>query len=171
MTPDTKTRLFGLFGLGAFAVWLTLGLGSNFYMCLSSSHWPKAQAIVTTSEVSTGTSNVGRWWQPDLRYQYQVGGRNYQSTAVRFLMPLFYHPEEARAIQAQYPQNSATMAAYDPGNPAHSVLQPGVPAGMWSQALIPLFFWTLIGYIAYEIRHPHRRVLLNHSPEPAEAEE
>lgn len=160
MNSATKGRLVGLLGLASVAVWLTLSLGSDFYLCLASLRWPTVPVRITASDVSTGVSNMGRWWQPELTYDYQVGGRNYRSSSIRYLMPAFYHVEGARQIQAAYPKGAQAQAAVDPANPSQSVLEPGIPEGMWWRGLIPLFFWTLTGYIFYEIRNPQRRFLL-----------
>jgi hypothetical protein len=150
----------GLLGLASVALWLTLSLGSDFYLCLKSLRWPTAHVTITSSDVSTGVSNMGRWWQPELTYEYEVGGHSYRSTSIRYLMPAFYHAEGARQIQAAYPKGAQVQAAIDPENPARSVLEPGIPDGMGWRGLIPLFFWILAGYIFYEIRNPQRRLLL-----------
>lgn len=76
------------------------------------------------------------------------------------MMPAIYHEEEARQIQDNYVQGAGVRVAYNPSNPAESVLEPGVPAGMWWKALIPIFFWGLIGYFCYEIKHPERRLVM-----------
>jgi hypothetical protein len=167
MNSDTRIRFVGLFGLGSVAVWLTLSLGSCLYLCLTSLHWPTVPVQVTLSGVNTGSSNLGNWWSPDVRYEYQLDGHVYRSSNVRYLMPVFYHREEATAVQAAYPLGTQTKAAYDPHNPERSVLEPGVPPNMWERALIPVFFWALTAYILYEIKHPARRVLLRSNPEEA----
>lgn len=168
MNSATKGRLLGVVGLASIALWLTLSVGSSLYRALESLYWPKVTVTVTSSDVSTGVSNVGRWWQPELTYEYQVAGQSYRSGNIRYLMPPFYHAEGARQIQAEYPKGEQVKAAYDPQNPASSVLEPGIPADMWWRLLMPLFFWTLIGYILYEIRNPDRRFLLLPDVEPAE---
>lgn len=168
MNAATKGRLVGLFGLASVALWLTLSVGSSVYRSLQSLNWPTVSVTVTSSDVSTGVSNMGRWWQPELTYEYQVAGTNYLSSNIRYLMPPFYHAEGARQIQEEYPKGAQLKAVYDPQNPARSVLEPGIPAGMWWRLLMPLFFWTLVGYILYEIRNPGRRFLLLPDVEPAE---
>ncbi len=171
MNSDTNARFFGLFGLGVIAVWLTLGLGSNFYLCLASLRWPKVPALITSSGLNTGTSNIGTWWAPDVEYRYEVGGATYRGANIRYLMPSFYREEPATAVQAPYPPGLSIEVAYDPQNPGRSVLEPGVPAGMWKQALIPAFFWVLVSYILFEINHPKRRILLRSNPEAENFEE
>ncbi len=170
MNSATKGRMVGLFGLACFALWITLSLGSRFVLGVESLWWPTAPARVTASGVSTDVSNAGRWWQPELTYDYEINGQSYQSSTVRFVMPPFYREEPAREIQSEYPEGTLTRAAYNPRNPSQSVLQPGVPSGLWWRGLLPLFFWTLTGYIFYEIRHPERRMMLLPDVEPAAQE-
>ena len=165
MNSDTKIRSVGLFGLGILAVWVTLSLGSCFYLCFESLRWPTVTAQVVSSGVDTGISNMGRWWAPNIEYEYTVGGRTYRSTSVRYFMPAYYQQTEAHALQAEYPRRSHTKAAYDPGDPGRGVLEPGVPSGLWLRAVIPVFLWSLCGLIFYEIKHPGRRFLLRAAPE------
>jgi hypothetical protein len=171
MNSDSKARFFGLFGLGVFAVWLTAGIGSGFYHCLVSLRWPTTQARITSSQVNTGSSNVGRWWAPAVGYEYEISGRIYQASTIRYLMPHFYQEEPAANVTAPYPNGRDVRISYDPDNPSQSVLEPGVPAGMWKQALIPMFFWGLVALIHFEITHPKRRRLLRSNPEVEESEE
>jgi hypothetical protein len=171
MNSDTKGRLVGLVGLGAIAVWLTLSLGNAFYLALISQRWPTVPVRVISSGISTGRSTIGNWWAPDVQYEYQLGGRTYHSTSIRFLMPVFANQDDARAVQSAYPQDAQTKAAYDPRDPARSVLEPGVPPNMWWRVLIPLFLWCLVGYIFYEINHPERRRLLSRNPETVDEQE
>ncbi len=165
MNPDRKARFFGLIGLGSFAVWLTVSLGSGFYLSIISLHWPKVPVRVTSSKVYTGTSTMGTWFAPDVEYEYRLGERAYRSTTVRYLMQTFSEPEDAQSVLVAYPPAAQVLAAYDPQNPARSVLEPGVPSSMWKRAFIPLFFWALIAYIFYEIVNPDRRLLLRSSTE------
>jgi hypothetical protein len=123
---------------------------------------------IVSSGLDTGTSNVGRWWAPDVRFEYQLDGQQYQSSSIRYMMPVYYHQEDAHLVQAVYPKDAEVRAAYNPANPSQSVLEPGVPPSMWLRALIPLFFWFLTAYIYYEINHPGRRMLLLPDMEPAE---
>ena len=167
MNSDTKIRSIGLAGLAILAVWVTLSLGSCFYLCLQSSRWPTLPVRIVSSGIDTGVSNVGRWWAPNVEFEYAVNGKTYRSTSVRYFMPAFYQQGEARAIQAEYPQGSQTRAAYDPVNPGRSVLEPGVPTGLWARAIIPVFLWSLCACILYEMKNPQRRTLARSIPEEA----
>ena len=168
MNSHTKIRFVGLVGLGSIAVWLTLSLGTYFYFSVASLRWPKVPVRIIASSVNTGTSNLGNWWVPDVQYEYQLDGRAYRSTKVRYLMPVFHQEEDARSIQVAYPQGAAAAAVYDPRNPARSVLESGIPPGMWERALSPLFFWALTLYLFYEFKRPERSFLMRPAPEAAE---
>ena len=165
MNHDTKARFLGLFGLGSIAVWLTLSLGNAFYLCLISTRWPKAPVRVISSGVNTGNSTLGTWWEPDVEFEYRVGQHAYRSSTIRYVMPPSYEKEQAQAVLSGYPPDAQATAAYDPENPARSVLEPGVPAGMWKKALIPPFFWAVTAYLYYEIVHPRRRLMLRSNTE------
>ena len=167
MNSDTRIRSIGLIGLGALAVWVTLSLSASFFLCLNSLRWPTVPVRIVSSGVSTGTSNIGHWWAPEVEYEYAVSGHVYRSTNIRYFMPTFYQQEEARAVRAAYPNGTEAKASYDPHNPSRSVLEPGLPAGLWERALIPAFFWGLIGYILFEMKNPERRLLLRPSNEEA----
>ncbi len=171
MNSDTRARFVGLFGLGVVAVWLTAGIGSGFYRSLASLRWPKAQAHISSSQINTGSSNIGTWWAPAVAYDYAVGGTLYQSGTIRYLMPHFYQEAPAANVVAPYPAGAQVSVAYDPQSPGESVLEPGVPPGMWKQALIPLFFWGLVAFLHFEITHPSKRRLLRSNPEFEEPEE
>lgn len=170
MNSDSKARLVGLFGLGVVAVWLTAGIGSGFYRSLASQHWPKVTAHITSSQVNTGTSNAGTWWAPSVGYEYEIAGKTYASSTIRYLMPHFYQESPAADVTIPYQTGSDVRVAYNPRNPGESVLEPGVPAGMWKQALIPLFFWGLVAFLHFEITHPEKRRLLQSNPEVEEIE-
>lgn len=160
MNSATKGRLIGFAGLLVFAVWITFSLGSSVFLCLESLTWPTVPVQVVSSGLNTGESNIGRWWQPEIVYSYQLKGRTYSSSNFRFLTPAIYQEESARQLQAEYPKGAEAKAAYNPRDPSMSVLQPGIPPGMWWRAFTPLFFWGILGYLYYEFKHPGRRIIL-----------
>ena len=167
MNSDTKIRSIGLASLATVAIWVTLNLGNCFYLCLQSSHWPQLPVRIVSSEVDTGISNAGRWWAPNVEFEYRVNGKAYRSTSVRYFIPAFYQQGEARAVQAEYPQGGQAKAAYDPANPGRGVLEPGVPTGLWTRAIVPVFLWSLCACILYEMKNPQRRILLRSIPKEA----
>jgi len=160
LDSDTKGRMFGLLGLVAFALWIVISICSNLYLSIASTHWPKTTARILSSGVYRNGKGVGVSWNPEVKYQYAIGGTTYQSANVRFMRRVFYDSESANDMQAPYPAGHVVSVSYDPQNPNRSVLEPGLAPGMWTQGLIPLFFIALCGYIFFEITHPERRFLL-----------
>jgi hypothetical protein len=167
MNSDTRIRSIGLAGLAVFAIWITLSLGNCFYLCLESARWPTSPVKVVSSGVDTGVSNVGRWWAPNVEYEYEVNGQTHRSTTIRYFMPAYYQQAEARAVQSEYPQGAQMKAAYDPANPGRSVLEPGVPSALWARAIIPVFLWSLCGCVLYGVWNPQRGILERSVPEEA----
>jgi hypothetical protein len=161
---DTKGRLVGLLGLAALSVWIIVSISTNIYFSIVSQHWPTATARVTSSGVYTHGKGVGVSWNPVVEYEYEAGGAIHHSSKIRYLMRAFYDSDEANDVQSVYPAGRTVSVSYDPHDPERSVLEPGLPPGMWTQALIPLFFCGLCGYIFFEITHPERRLLLRSNP-------
>jgi hypothetical protein len=157
---DTKGRLVGLLGLGLLSLWLVGHLSANFYFSVASKHWPHAKAHIVSSGVYASGAGAGATYSPQVEYEFETGGKTYHSSKIRYLLHTFYNADAATEVEAPYPTGRTVEVSFDPQDPSKSVLEPGVPQGMWSQVLIPLFFFSLCGYIFYEITHPHRRVLL-----------
>src|SRR5215471_21644817 len=124
MNSATKGRLFGLAGLLVFAVWITFSLGSSLFLCLESLTWPTVPVRVISSNLDTGESNAGRWWEPDVAYSYQVDDHVYRSSNFRFMMSPIYQEERAQRLRSEYPEGSLAKAAYNPRNPSQSLLEP-----------------------------------------------
>jgi Protein of unknown function (DUF3592) len=160
MSSDTKGRMLGLLILGILVVCLGSNIFSGIYQSLQSEHWPRAEATVTTSAVNRDGSDVATRWTPVVEYRYNVGNASFASKRVRFLMAPMYQREEATGITEAYGVGRAVSIAYNPANPADSVLEPGLPPGTTKQVLIAMFLFGLVGYIFYEIHHPERRILL-----------
>jgi hypothetical protein len=152
--------MLGLLILGIIVVCIGSNIFSGIYQSFRSERWPRAEAQITTSVVNRDPSDVATRWTPTVAYRYSVGNSSFTSNRVRFLMAPMYQREEASSIVEAYGVGRAVSIAYNPANPAESVLQPGPPPGTTKQALIAMFLFGLVGYIFYEIHHPERRILL-----------
>jgi hypothetical protein len=160
MSSDTKGRMLGLLILGIIVVCIGSNIFNGIYQSLQSRHWPKAEAQITASVVSRDASDVATRWTPNVEFRYHVGNSAFTSKRVRFLMAPMYQREEATGITDAYAVGRGVSVAYNPANPAESVLEPGLPPGTTKQVLIAMFLFGLVGYIFYEIHHPERRILL-----------
>jgi hypothetical protein len=160
MNSDTKGRMFGLLVLGIVAICIGSGIFSGVSKAIESERWPRASAQIIESEVQRDASDVAPRYTPTVEFRYNVGDVSYTSHRIRFLMAPIYQHEAASSIQNGYSVGREVAIAYNPKNPADSVLEPGLPPGTTKQVLLALFLLGITGYIFYEIQNPQRRVLL-----------
>ena len=116
---------------------------------IASRAWPAVRGTVTR-----------RWGRTGIEYAYDVGGRRFAASRVRFalappidvafttrkclLMP--------RAVGAcRYERNDAVAVHYDPADPRRAVLEPGVP--------LRLIAWLALGLLLVTPAVQHRRRL------------
>lgn len=82
--------------------------------------WPRAPATITATRV--GRSKNSHW--PEVRYNYQVAGRDYHGKRLEFVR----HSRgkaECEAMLAHYAPGTQVFARYDPDNPGFAVLEAG----------------------------------------------
>ena len=60
---------------------------------------------------------------PDIRYDYEVAGKRYTSSSIRFSGAHFRTNDGAQQVVDRYPAGSTVMVRYDPDNPATAVLE------------------------------------------------
>jgi hypothetical protein len=112
--PFLMRLVFGLFGVGAFAVSLWLR-----HMNASAQSWLSARATVVSSELVADAHDSERSVQ--ITYRFTVGGREFTSRCVSF-SPLPNNPKSKEHFIAQFPAGGVVEAFYDPSNPKRSVL-------------------------------------------------
>jgi len=76
-------------------------------------------------------------YQPDIKYQYSVNGRQYSSSEIS-VADWFTtsNLSEAEEITARYPLNGKVPVYYDPNRPDQSYLEIGIPGRV---------IWALVG--------------------------
>jgi hypothetical protein len=60
----------------------------------------------------------------NVKYAYQVGGRDYRSTRLYVGRPVLGGPKMAQDILARYPPGALVSVFYNPANPAEAMLEP-----------------------------------------------
>lgn len=153
-SPNRNARLFGFLVAAAIGVWLTINLLSASYWSLNSAHWPTTPGKVVSSSIESGTTTLGDWWAPAVKYDYAVGSANLRAETIRFYLPFLRDRAAAEAIRAPYPVGQFVTVSYDPENPAHAVLEPGLRQPMWKPTIAALLFWTVAAFLFYDINHP-----------------
>jgi len=115
--------------LGVFL--LSIGL-RNVWRALASEGWPKAPAVVASSEESTSTAyntrsrSTSTMYTADIRFRYRVDGREYVS-AVRHFGQTEGSGDysEAELLRFRYSPGNAATVSYNPANPSIAAAEPG----------------------------------------------
>src|SRR5215207_4180911 len=97
----------------------------------ASSSWPTADGVVVHSGVAVDSSRIrgGGYtltYRVDVRYRYQVGSAQYESSTFVFGVPRAYaNRATTEAEVATYPIGRHVAVRYDPEEPKTSCLIPG----------------------------------------------
>jgi len=111
---------------------------------IGGSKWHEVDATILSASVTpiVGSGkgqqkdpDIGSGYRLDVRYEYSVNGRQYESTRVVRGMPAAIYPTEPRANRAleEYVEESRVSAYSDPDNPANAVLisSKKIPRSAW----------------------------------------
>ncbi|MFO1015022.1 MAG: DUF3592 domain-containing protein [Caulobacteraceae bacterium] len=107
---------FSLFGLMVMGVIRLIG-GSLARQVAAARQWPEVPGKVTYVNVSHFQGNH----VPEVRYEYEVAGKAYKSTRVKF-GGWRGSRELAHQFIAGYPPGKEVSVKYDPKNPGNAVL-------------------------------------------------
>lgn len=158
MTTIDPTRIACLlfaWGVGGIATLIGLGgvLLTGWYIQQdrASESWPEVMGLITTSRIGSSTSPSGNNkmgssdtdYSVQLRYTYQVDGKTYERTRLRFGSTSHDERSDALKEQRQFPEGKKVAVYYDPEKPSRSVLVRGA-SGNWGQ-LIGLSICLLFG--------------------------
>jgi hypothetical protein len=124
-------------GFGVFAIlmglWLYRRRARDHAKAVAAAAWPRARARVTANSVgvrnestSSGNETVDvTYYIPQVWVAYEVGGTSYQASRISYadLKSAFRNKVVDRL--AKYPVGAEVDVAYDPGNPAESVIEVG----------------------------------------------
>ncbi len=130
--------LFFAFGFGAMAAgcW-------NAWKMISTLFWPSTRGKVIHSSVQSS----GRFYSPDIRYEFKVGGKSYASSNFDASQLETGDELEPEKIVRRYKEGTKITVYYNPRNPADCVLKTGIG---WP-LLIMLFGagvgFSLVGWI------------------------
>ena len=121
-------RIIGLFS--AVAGLLTvIGGALQLWRGVASERWPLATGRVLSSEVRTQRTTKGLWYEPQIRYEYQVGGIHHEGKRVAFGQSRYRYEDEARQVVDAYPAGKEVSVRTAPNRPGVSALEPGVQNG------------------------------------------
>jgi hypothetical protein len=109
---------------------LTIWAGRSIKDSLRSRHWPRANAIVTVSEVREITTDGNDYFIWQVEYVFEVSGRQIKGNAVRFGGDEnFETKSEVEDQVGKFPVGSRILVIYNPDRPQRCALQSNVFKG------------------------------------------
>jgi len=110
---------------------------------ISSSSWPAADGIVTSSGFH-GHGKSRRW---EVKYKYSVAAQPFEGTKLRFGADAL--PWERNKVAARYAAGTPVKIHYNPSDPKVSVIQSGIGPGVVFQLILwaVLFFGGLFLFV------------------------
>ena len=94
-------------------------------------HWPRAQGRIISARM--GRSKA-RFW-PDIRYDYEAGGRLFRGKRLGFVQRS-REEAECLAVIERYAPGTPVTAYYDPTNPAFAILEVEGDGGPYRMAAL-----------------------------------
>ncbi len=151
-----RTRRLGPIGSIFFgAVFLAIGLFVGFTFgkpvldkAKASEQWPSVQGVVTHSEVTSHTSDGKRMYSADVLYSYEVGGKSYEGSTIRFGgNNSSSSSSDAHETVAKYPVQREVPVYYNATAAYECVLEPGAFLSSYMVFGIGMLFAVVGGLI------------------------
>jgi hypothetical protein len=114
------------------------------YLSLKTRQWSETTGKILSSELSDfnwETDDTGKTYKASIKYQYQVGGKEYTSKRAYYgdWIAISFS-SYMRTLVAQYKAGEECKVYYNPQNPQTSVLKIGVISSIYSLLLGGLIF-------------------------------
>ncbi len=151
---------------GGFCVVFVRGLWLGvpvYWNAKASAGWPAAVGTIVSSTVEREVTNNQRSvsYSAEVRYRFEVGGREWTGDRVRLGVEGDSSSEQAqREVAGRFVAGAAVRVFYDPGNPASNVLLAGPGeqsfVGMWltvvllGLSLVPVVAATVVYFFVGE---------------------
>jgi hypothetical protein len=138
-----------LFGMAGTGWWVhSYGmrlLGEAQAEAKDAARWSRTLGKVTRSAVRDRRYRAGRNTVvkavPEIAYSYDVEGRSYEGTRIRFGTVEFNLPRSARKLTGRYSEGAVVPVLSDPLSPGRCVIEPRVhlPGQKWVYRAVALF--------------------------------
>jgi len=127
---------------------VTIWLGLNLYLGMTTLNWPTTQGVVYAAELSYTTSHPfdksAAFYHTIVAFRYQVDGTTYTGNLVYLKDIPYLSIDEAKQRLAMFSPASLHRVAYNPDAPATAVLIAGVAPTLW-RLLAPAILFLGIG--------------------------
>ncbi len=147
--PGGKLR-GGCVTVAFFSVFLLFGLGFSAFFAVPAWHvvralfWTPVPCEILASDVEDHPADDGDTYSVELRYRYEVGGREYVGDRYSFLGGSSSGSEGKQRIVDRLPPGTRTTCWVDPARPAEAVFERGFTLDyLWG--LLPLLFVAIGG--------------------------
>ena len=152
-------RVLGCFALGWLLLWTAgtlladIQVGRTLFHQMRAATFPTADGVITRSEVKT-TNEDGTTHRPDLAYTYTVAGQRYTGTRYSS-SEVGTNTQAWHKIRDELPVGSRVRVAYNPTDPAESLLRPGFTGFdlMWVWFFTPFNVVMIGGWVYYASLH------------------
>lgn len=132
--------------LGGFGVIVLALVAASLREAAAMKRWPVARGRVLSSKVeqykdvvgsrTTGGATHIRLYRPVVVYEYEVGGRRFESDRIAQSPGLDRGVADlAEKVAQRYPAGAAVEVRFNPKRPGECILEPRVP-GSWIAALV-----------------------------------
>lgn len=112
-----------------FGLFLAVGLATFYFFfakpamrIVAARSWRETPCVVLASRVRTHEGDDSNTYSVDVLYEYEFGGRTYQSNRYQFLGGSSGGSESKEAVVARHPPGTRTVCYVDPADPQEAVL-------------------------------------------------
>ena len=131
---------------GFFGLFFAVGLGTFYFFfakpamrIAAARSWRATPCVVLSSRVRTHEGDDGDTYSVDVLYEYDFGGRTYQSNRFQFLGGSSGGRAAKEAVVARHRPGTRTVCWVDPADPQEAVLVRSFTKDYWV-GLVPLVF-------------------------------
>lgn len=144
---------FGIFfAVGAAVTWF-LGIRPVMQVFEARS-WPERSCRVVSSQVESHSDSDGTTYSIDIRYTYEVDGRQHTGDRYNFMIGSSSGYEGKAAVVEQYPPGTEFSCRVDPEDPEESVISVGFDLSyLWGLFGLPFLLVGLFGLV-WVLRRP-----------------
>ena len=129
-----------------FGLFFAVGLGTFYFFfakpamrIAAARSWRETSCVVLSSRVRTHEGDDGDTYSVDVLYEYDFGGRTYQSNRFQFLGGSSGGRAAKEAVVARHPAGTRTVCWVDPADPQEAVLARSFTKDYWV-GVVPLVF-------------------------------
>lgn len=124
-SKDRYKIVFVFIAFAALGLFLAYRGGIDLYRTFSCGNWPSVGGKVISSEIRKlhKFRRENQTYRAEVRYRYEVDGRNYQCDKISFGYYSSSSLKDARDIVGKYKVGKMVVVHYDPENPGRAVIE------------------------------------------------